>query len=173
MTLFFRICLALTLLGFGALSQAAPVHAGSGVEIGYLACRAIPGTRLNLLVTSSVDVRCTFKSPLGVEFYRGETGIGLGVDLSIKSVEKIDFAVIGATSNYRIGAHSLSGKYVGGKASASAGVGVGAAALVGGGSKNFSLQPVALEGNTGFGASAGLGYLTLEPDAKRRPRRYK
>jgi hypothetical protein len=48
----------------------------------------------------------------------------------------------------------------------SVGVGAGAAVLVGGGFKDFSLQPVALEGNIGLGAAAGLGYLYLEPERK-------
>ena len=35
--------------------------------------------------------------------------------------------------------------------------------LVGGGKKNITLQPIALEGGSGLGAAAGAGYLFLEP----------
>jgi len=44
--------------------------------------------------------------------------------------------------------------------------GVGAAVLVGGGDKSFSLQPLALEGSTGLGLSGGVGYLYIEPASR-------
>ncbi|MGH8590163.1 MAG: DUF992 domain-containing protein [Gammaproteobacteria bacterium] len=59
----------------------------------------------------------------------------------------------------------LSGaKYTGAKASATAGVGVGANVLIGGGQKSFTLQPLSLTGSTGVGVAGGVGYLYLEPD---------
>jgi hypothetical protein len=136
--------------------------AQTGVRIGMLACEAVPGTRFNLIIMSSVDVTCEFADVNGRERYRGETGIALGADLNLKGMEKITFAVLAATSDYKIGSYALTGKYLGAKASASAGIGGGAAVLLGGGAKNFSLQPVALEGNVGLGAAAGLGYLYIE-----------
>jgi len=57
----------------------------------------------------------------------------------------------------------LSGTYLGGQASATVGVGGGVAVMVGGGDQSFSLQPLALEVNSGLGAAAGIGYLSLEP----------
>jgi hypothetical protein len=57
---------------------------------------------------------------------------------------------------------ALAGRYVGGTLGASAGVGVTASALVGGGAKNVSLQPLALGAQTGVGASGGIGFLNLE-----------
>jgi len=45
----------------------------------------------------------------------------------------------------------------------SVGVGVGAAMLIGGGEKNVSLIPIALEGNTGLGAAAEIGCMSLKP----------
>lgn len=150
---------------FIALPSAARA-ADPGVRIGVLNCEAVKGTRLNLLIMSSVDVTCAFEGLNGRETYKGETGIGLGADLNLKGVEKISFAVLAATSAYRIGSYALAGRYVGAKASASVGVGAGAAVLLGGGGKNISLQPLAIEGNVGLGAAAGLGYLYLEPDKK-------
>ena len=41
-------------------------------------------------------------------------------------------------------------------------MGAGVSILVGGGDKSVSLVPVGVEGNTGFGAEAGVSYLTLE-----------
>lgn len=153
---------AAAVLAFHAPARAAD----PGVRIGVLNCEAVKGTRLNLLIMSSVDVTCAFEGLNGRETYKGETGIGLGADLNLKGVEKISFAVLAATSAYQIGSYALAGRYVGAKASASVGVGAGAAVLLGGGGKNISLQPIALEGNVGLGAAAGLGYLYLEPDKK-------
>lgn len=160
---------AISVAAFAALAASglpASADAQTGVRIGYLACEAVPGTRLNLLIMSSVDLRCVFNGVNGRENYRGETGIALGADLNLKGVEKINFAVLAATTDYRIGSHALAGRYLGAKASASAGIGAGAAVLLGAGGKNFSLQPLAIEGNVGLGAAAGLGYLYIEPDRK-------
>jgi hypothetical protein len=143
---------------------AGPANAkdAAGVNIGILTCTAVPGSGYNYLITSSVDVECEFTDPTGqTEYYIGETGIGLGVNLNFKAKETIGFTVFAVSKDYKIGSHGLAGKYGGAKASATVGVGVGAAVLVGGGA-GFSLQPLALEGNTGFGAAAGLGYLYLQ-----------
>ncbi len=137
--------------------------ARGGIEIGVLSCNSVAGTRRNLLIHSTVDVRCVFKTPEGQETYTGETGIGLGVDLNWNRTETTHFMVLGGTSDARLGAHSLAGTYVGGKASATVGVGVGAGALIGGGAKNISLQPLAIEGSSGLGVAGGLGYLILKP----------
>ena len=118
---------------------------------------------MNLIIRSTTDVHCEFKHENGrVEHYLGETGIALGADLTFsKSEESFAFTVISAET-INPGEHTLTGKYVGGRASASVGVGVGAAVLVGGDQDNFSLQPLAVEGNKGFGAAAGLGFLYIE-----------
>ena len=96
------------------------------------------------------------------EKYQGETGIGLGIDLSFKSSETMVWVVIAPSSDVSPGNHALVGKYYGAKAEATIGVGVQANVLVGGGDKSFSLQPVSLGGQTGFGAAGGLGYMYLE-----------
>lgn len=152
-----------------ALFSATSAQAGDeGLKVGVLVCSAIPDSGYNLIVTSSVKVRCKFTDVNGnKEFYVGETGIGLGVDLNFKTKEELGWTVLGATTDYKAGSHALAGKYAGAKASASVGVGTGAAVLVGGGNKNFSLQPVALEANQGIGAAGGLGYLYLEPYKKK------
>ena len=134
----------------------------AGVQLGVLSCSVIPGSRVNLLIRSTADVNCTYDNQGTLERYTGEAGIAFGLDLSFKNDEKFGFLVIAASSDVTPGAYALVGKYVGGQASAAAGVGVGAKVLVGGGDKNFSLQPVGLEGSTGIGASAGLGFLYIE-----------
>ena len=149
--------LSLLISGFSVQS-----FAQSGVELGILECKVVPGSRVNLLIRSTADVSCTFDNQGTVERYVGETGIGLGLDLSFRSDEALHFTVFAASNNTSPGGHALSGKYVGGEASASAGVGLGAKALIGGGNDNFSLQPLAIETNKGFGASAGLSFLYIE-----------
>ena len=142
-------------------------HAGDGpgVEVGILTCRSVEGTRLNLIFHSSVDLDCVFETPQGSERYVGESGVGLGLDINWERTEEIRFAVISTTTESGIGDHSLAGKYVGGKASITAGRGVGAQGLVGVGPKSFSLQPLAIETSEGFGLAAGLAYLFLEAPA--------
>ena len=136
--------------------------AAGGMQVGVLECKVVPNSRVNLLIHSTADVECTFNNNGTVEHYVGETGIGLGLDLSFRNNEVMHFAVIAASDDVNPGGHALAGKYVGGEATATAGVGLGAKALVGGGNKNFSLQPLALETNKGLGASGGLSFLYIE-----------
>lgn len=136
--------------------------AQSGIQLGVLECTVVPGSRVNLLIRSTADVNCSYNNKGTVERYVGETGIGLGLDLSFRSDEQLHFTVIAASNNIDPGGHALAGKYVGGEASATVGVGLGAKVLVGGGDNNFSLQPLAIETNKGFGASAGLSFLYIE-----------
>ena len=134
----------------------------SGVQVGIVTCNIVPGSRVNLLIRSTADVRCVYENQGKTENYVGETGIALGLDLSFKSDEQFAFSVIAASEDVQPGAHALAGKYVGGTLGASAGVGLSASALIGGGDKNISLQPLALGTNTGIGASGGIGFLYLE-----------
>ncbi len=137
--------------------------AQGGPAIGVLSCSSIDGTRRNLLIYSSVELRCVFNGLGGRETYRGKTGIGLGVDLNWNRSEVMNFAVLGAVTETQPGSYPLAGGYFGGKVSATLAVGAGAGALVGAGSKNVSLQPLTLEGSTGLGVAGGLSYLFLEP----------
>lgn len=135
----------------------------SGVEVGVLSCKSLPDTAKNLVIHSTVQVECVYESTSGKENYVGETGIGLGVDLNWKRVDDIGYTVLAGSTDVRPGSGALAGKYVGAKASATVGYGGGAAVLVGGGGKNISLQPLALEGSQGLGVAAGLTYLYIEP----------
>lgn len=149
-------------LVLAGLTLAAPARADEGVNVGVLKCKTIPGTRVQLIIHSSVGLDCEFETPNGKERYKGESGIGLGLDISWDRVEYIAYTVLSGTKDYKMGSYSLAGKFVGAKASATAGVGAGAAVLVGGGEKNITLQPLALEGSTGAGVAAGAAYLFLK-----------
>ena len=141
-------------------------QADQWLEVGVLTCDTVKGSGYNLIIRSTVDVDCVFTGTEGFEEdYRGETGIGLGIDLNLDREATIAFTVLSA-GEVDPGNYALAGKYTGGKASATVGVGLGAAVLVGGGDKSFSLQPLALEGSTGLGVSGGIGYLYIEPASR-------
>lgn len=147
----------------GRLFLSTDVAAKPGAEAGVLTCHSLPNTKVNLLLYSSVDVRCVFKTSQGEENYRGKTGIGPGVDFAWRPELEMIFAVLMTSSDVAIGSHALAGSYGGANASPSLGASSGASVLVGGGAKNISLQPVAIEAGTGVGVTAGLKYLVLEP----------
>ncbi len=155
--------LALALALSGLVAPLGAAHAAGGLEVGVLTCSVVPGSRLNLLIRSTADVKCVYAKGGQTEEYVGETGIALGLDLSFKQNEKMAFTVIAASEDVSPGSKALAGKYVGGELSAAAGLGLGAKALVGGGAKNIGLQPLALESSTGIGASGGLSFLYIEP----------
>ena len=75
--------------------------ADGGIEVGVLTCDVVPGTRLNLLIRSTADVKCVFENNGVSEQYYGETGIALGLDLSFRSNERMAFVVFAATDDTR------------------------------------------------------------------------
>lgn len=151
------------------LMGASNLYAGDGgIKVGSLEVRAIEGTRHNLIIKSSVDVEAVFTDSKGnKEYYIGEMGQKLGVDLSYKTKEVLGYLVFSASSDYKTGSYAMQGKYFGQKATAALGIGTGVQILLGGFDKSFSLQPIALEGVEGAGASLGLGYLYLQKDHRK------
>ncbi|GAV21090.1 hypothetical protein MMIC_P2069 [Mariprofundus micogutta] len=136
-------------------------ESSAGTKIGILTCESIPNTRLNLLIHSTVDVKCKYVSSdrSTTEYYIGETGVQLGLDIAHKIRQALVFAVLAA--DFKQGNHKLAGKYIGAGASVSLGAGAGVQVLVGDGQNSFSLEP-AFEGNEGIGATVGITYLYLE-----------
>ncbi len=127
-----------------------------------MTCKKIPGSEKNLLIHSSAGFDCVYKTTGGFEEkYKGEAGIALGLDLSWTKESTIAYTVMGAAGGAKLAPGELVGTYTGGTASAAFGLGTGAKVLVGGGKSNVVLSPLALEASKGFGASAGIGYLTL------------
>lgn len=147
-----------------SFAQSVMADGHGGLEVGVLKCSVVEGSRVNLIIRSTADVVCEFNNNGTIEKYKGETGIGLGLDLSFKSDEQIAFSVISASSDVSPGSHALAGKYVGGELSAAAGIGLGAKALIGASEQSFNLQPLALESSKGLGISGGLGFLYIEAD---------
>ncbi|MDA1023311.1 MAG: DUF992 domain-containing protein [Proteobacteria bacterium] len=157
----------LPLLCFIVVSLVFPVawSEETGIKVGALYCKKAKGG-YNILIHSVSPVKCRFVHGNDVEYYKGETGIGLGIDLEWDASKLLSFVVFSIGPKAPLNQHSLVGKYVGVKASAAAIVGMGAQVLVGGGGNNFTLQPLGLEDTIGLGAAAGLGYLYLEKDTR-------
>ena len=156
--------LAASMLALVAAQPAAATETKS--EVGILTCTTVEGTGSNYLIHSTVDVKCQFVAGNGkTEFYKGETGIGLGIALNIKVQSTLKYTVFSSQTGDNALNHGLAGKYGGAKMAATVGVGIGAAALVGGSGDSFTLNPIAIEASTGiFGAEGGAAYLHIVPD---------
>ena len=143
-----------------AVAPVATVQANN--ELGVLKCETVADSRKNYLIRSTADVNCVFeKKGGGFEKYIGETGIAIGVSLTFKqSSEKLYYAVAANTTSLAAGA--LAGKFIGGQADVAVKKGAGGAVLVGGGNDQISLSPMGLT-QEGYGASAGVGFLHLQP----------
>jgi hypothetical protein len=128
----------------------------SGVKLGILNCDIAPG--VGLLIGSSKNVRCTFRNRTGrLERYHGSID-KIGLDLGVTGRGRAAWLVF-APGN--VGRSALSGTYVGGQASASVIVGLGANVLVGGFKNNINLQPISVQGQTGLNIAIGVASLNL------------
>jgi len=145
------------------LTPVAMVQAGEAKgEVGVVTCDYISGTKVNLLIFSSASFNCVFKHDGVRDYYDGEAGIRLGLDLQWTDQSTMSYTVMASTQKDIDWSQALTGTYTGGKASAAFGVGLGAAVLIGGSADSVALVPLAIEAGTGFGATAGLGYLSLK-----------
>ena len=149
--------LAASLAGMALLLVAGAADARtSGVKLGVLNCNIAPG--VGLIVGSSKKVSCTFTNRNGrTERYHGSIG-KIGLDLGVTGRGRAAWLVF-APGN--VGRSSLSGTYVGGQASASVIVGLGANVLVGGFKNNINLQPISVQGQTGLNIAIGVASLNL------------
>ncbi|MDQ6966170.1 MAG: DUF992 domain-containing protein [Mariprofundaceae bacterium] len=163
MTILRMITLLLLAMAVPLAASASDESTSEGTKLGKLECKTVEGSGTNLLIHSTVDVKCTFSSTAGeVENYKGETGIGFGVDLTFDKQSSFVFAVMAA--DFKAGDYKFAGKYYGAGADATIGRGIGAGVLIGGSKKSVSLQPIGLSATRGAGVSGGLTYLYLEPD---------
>lgn len=139
------------------IASAQTAAAQENMKIGALRCDVAAG--LGLIVTSSKEMRCTFRSSQGyTERYYG-TIKKFGLDIGQTDKGVLGWEVFAPTKGPRRGA--LAGDYVGVTASATVGAGVGANALLGGFGNSITLQPLSLETQTGLALAAGVAQLTL------------
>jgi hypothetical protein len=141
-----------------------PAAAFAGGRVGALECH-LSGNGPSILVENQT-VDCVFASDRSGrhDHYIGKLS-KVGADVGANGKGDLVWGVVAATS--KPGRGALAGDYFGPEASAKVGVGVGAAALVGGSDKTFSLQPLNIEGGTGIGFTAGVESLTLNYVADR------
>ncbi|MEW6449235.1 MAG: DUF992 domain-containing protein [Pseudomonadota bacterium] len=126
------------------------------VEAGVIDCR---GTTAAFVVGSVTEMNCVFKSSDGTTEPYSATMRRAGLDLGINQQIAVAWAVFAPSR--QIGRGELAGTYVGGAASATVGVGVGANALIGGSNNTIAFQPVSVQGQTGLSVAAGIAGLEL------------
>jgi len=149
-------------LGMGAAASLAFIGAAqaddsAGVKAGVLTCNVASGW--GFVFGSSKDLNCTYsETPDHVEHYVGKI-TKIGVDIGYTQGGVIAWGVVAPSATLAPGA--LAGSYAGVSAEATAGVGVGANALVGGSDHHVTLQPVSVEGMTGLNAAGGISGITL------------
>lgn len=158
----FRFSTAVAAIGaaIAASLAASPVAfaADERIEIGMLRC-SVAGDS-NFLVGSTRRLDCRFARSDGgpSESYRGEI-TRIGIDLGKAHSTRIAWAVLAPKTGRRAGA--LAGRYGGVSAEATAGVGIGANALVGGFGRSITLNPISVQTQTGADLAAGIAGLKL------------
>jgi hypothetical protein len=136
----------------------APAAGKSGVNVGSLNCTVSGG--VGFVFGSSKDLDCILARTDGVAEHYSGTINRYGVDIGFTKSAHIVWLVFAPGA---IGKGALTGDYGGATASATVGVGVGANVLVGGSSKQVTLQPVSVEGSTGLNVAAGVAAVSLKP----------
>jgi hypothetical protein len=138
--------------------SAVPAFSASGVNVGTLSCNV--GGGMGFIFGSSKEMSCVFTHTDGhAEVYNGEIN-KYGVDIGFTKEAHMIWVVF-APGNVAPGA--LAGNYGGATAEVSAGLGLGANVLVGGGSNQVALQPVSVSGSIGVNVAAGVAQITLRP----------
>ncbi len=140
----------------------APAVAQSRVEVGVLECR---GSTKSFVVGSVTEMGCVMRHAGGGTEPYSATIRRVGLDIGINETTAVAWAVLAPTRS--VGPGDLAGNYAGVAASATAGVGLGANALVGGSNSTIALQPVSVQAQTGLSIAAGIAGLELRSAARR------
>jgi hypothetical protein len=135
-----------------------PAAAQTRAKVGTLDCDIAGG--IGLIIASKKRVSCVY---VPAEGGRRETYSGsiskLGVDIGVTSGARMVWAVYAATAGYQRGV--LAGTYAGASAEATFIAGLGANVLVGGSNRSYALQPLSVQGQTGFNVAGGVTELQL------------
>ena len=131
-----------------------------GLKVGSLGCTMSP--TIGLIFGAIQTISCVFTpdGPYPPEAYVGTFGT-LGVDVGVVAAGGLAWGVYNGTSGPLV--HALAGTYVGGSASAAAGLGAGVNVLFGGSNRTIALQPISVEGEAGLNVEAGISTLVLKP----------
>jgi len=144
--------LALAIFVLSAGSAAAQAQA----EVGVLACR---GPTMSYILASVSDMHCVFRRSDGRTFRYRATVRLVGVNIGVNQTTALEWGVFAPTR--RITRNDLSGNYGGVSAGASLGLGLGANVLLGGSNDTIALQPISVQGQTGWSIAAGISGLAL------------
>ncbi len=152
---------ARTLLGLtlaATLASPALAQQSGGTKVGVLTCRT--SATIGLIVGSHQRIACSFAPDAGgpPDNYAGYI-TRVGLDLGVTTGGVMSWGVVAPVNGWHHGA--LAGTYGGASGSVSAGVGVGANALVGGSRRSFALQPLSVSGQVGVNLALGVAGLTL------------
>ncbi|MBM6595215.1 DUF992 domain-containing protein [Microvirga pudoricolor] len=152
--------LSRSLIALALLALPASAGAQVSARIGLLSCDVSAG--VGLIVFQKQTMTCTFRPDGGgaPDRYTGSID-QYGLEIGATERSHLVWAVAAASQGLSQGA--LAGTYAGVSADAAAGIGAGASALIGGTGRAFSLQPIAVEGETGINLAAGVRTVTLRP----------
>ena len=132
------------------------------LQAGTLECEGKGGW--GAIITSKKTFECVFITvsgkPLGL--YKAVIR-KYGIDIGKTGNTSLRWTVLGPArkigNKYVLG--SLQGEYAGVGAEASAGLGLGANALIGGGEDSLALQPISVQAQSGVSIAAGVSTLVL------------
>jgi hypothetical protein len=131
--------------------------AQSGVKVGILKCNV--GGGWGFVFGSSKELKCVYSAggTPGGERYIGKIQ-KFGVDIGYTEGGVIVWTVFAPTN--QLNSKALEGTYVGATAEVSAGMGLGANVLLGGGN-SIALQPLSISGQQGLNVAGGIGAMSL------------
>lgn len=143
----------LVMLAAGLMSASAKAQS---FELGVLTCDVDGG--FGAIFGSNRQASCVFVDKRGgVTPYTAEI-TKVGLDLGFVANKSLVWTVLAASNNVP---RNLRGTYVGANVEASALVGVGGNAMVGGMRDSFALQPVSFQAQTGINAALAIQVLRI------------
>jgi hypothetical protein len=151
-----RSAFTMALVGIGFVVTS---PARADVQVGILSCRSLGSA--TYVIISDQPFNCMFTPSTGgpVQYYQANIH-RIGAQAGFSGNVALEWAVFAPSPG--VGPGALAGVYGGVSAGAAIGVGVGANGLVGG-SNSFALQPVSVEGQSGFNVVAAATQLQLQP----------
>jgi hypothetical protein len=147
-----------------ALAGAAPAHAFGNAKVGVLLCQVASGD--GFVFGSTKTLTCSFTPASGapLDYYTGAIS-RFGVDLGFTSNGLLQWNVL-ADSFDAYKDDVLAGYYGGVGAEITALLGVGTNVLVKRSTRDFVLQPISVQGQTGLNIALGVAEIELTPAAK-------
>jgi hypothetical protein len=143
----------------GLLNSSAVAQDASrqGLRVGTLSCTVEGG--IGLVFGSDRPLDCILtRDGSPAEHYKGSVR-KFGLDVGFTREARIMWLVFSAGE---VGQGAISGDYFGVTAGASLGAGAGVNYLVGGSTKQITLQPFSVESKSGVNIAAGIGQVTLQ-----------